>query len=335
VSAATEPAAGVKLTDAVAVHIYETMARIRAFEDRIHELKANDELEGFIHLMVGQEAVDAGVCANLRTEDSVFTTFRNHGQCIAKGMSIDAMMAEMFGRATGVCRGKGGSMHLADHSKRVFGGNGIVGSSPPLALGPALTAKTLGTDHVAVAFFGEGAAQQGTTHEALNLAAIWKLPVIFVCSNNMYAQATPITYASLVPDVAKRASAYGIPGITIDGQDAGLVYDVASEAVERARAGGGPTLIEAKTFLYYGAWEGEHPDSKVYRSEQLEQQFLSRDPLELHAATLLERGWASEDELTQIREAARSEVDEAVAYARESPWPDLNECSTDAYVSYA
>jgi hypothetical protein len=162
VTVVDERASDERLTPAVSVEIYRTMVRIRAFEDRIHELKGNDELEGFIHLSVGQEAVDAGMCAALQEDDSVFTTFRNHGQCIAKGVDMRAMMAEMFGRATGCCRGKGGSMHLADHSKRLFGGNGIVGSSPPLALGPALTAKTLGTEQVSVAFFGEGAAQQGT-----------------------------------------------------------------------------------------------------------------------------------------------------------------------------
>jgi pyruvate dehydrogenase E1 component alpha subunit len=319
----------------VARELHRTMVRIRSFEDRVHELKAREELEGFIHLVVGQEAVDAGVVAHLRPTDSLFTSFRNHGQAIAKGMDVDAMMAEMFGRATGTNRGKGGSMHISDHSLRMFGGNGIVGSSPPLALGPALTAKTLGTDEVAVAFFGEGAAQQGVTHEAMNFAATQSLPVIFVCSNNRYAQSTTVDYNSAIPDIAARAAAYAMPGEIVDGQDAIAMYEVAGAAVERARAGDGPTLIEAKTYLFYGAWEGEHPDSKTYRSPELDAHFLGRDPIELLAARLVAAGAATEEELAEDKRAAEAEVDAAVEFARESPWPAPEEVATDVYAPAA
>jgi pyruvate dehydrogenase E1 component alpha subunit len=324
------------MPESFALQTFETMVRIRAFEDKVHELKADDELDGFIHLVAGQEAIDAVVCGLLENDDSIFTTFRNHGQCIAKGMSTRAMMAEMFGRDSGCCRGKGGSMHLADHSKHMFGGNGIVGSSPPLALGPALAAKTLGTTQVSVAFFGEGAAQQGTTQEALNLAAIWDLPVIFVCSNNMYAQATPIDYASRVPNIAERAAAYGMPGVTVDGQNAAEVYETAHEAIARARSGGGPTLIEGKTWLYYGAWEGEHPDAKVYRSVELDNDYKRRDPIAIHSQLLLETGWATETEgrLEKVRAAAAAEIEDAVSYARASNWPDVAAGGQGVYVSY-
>jgi pyruvate dehydrogenase E1 component alpha subunit len=323
-----------QIDQAHALKIYRLMVRMRVFEERVHVLNANGELEGFIHLMTGQEAVDASVGCLLRDDDAVFSSFRNHGQCIAKGMDLESMMAELFGREGGCCRGNGGSMHFADHSKRMFGGNGIVGSSPPLALGPALAARTLGTDDVSVAFFGEGAAQQGTTHEALNLAAVWDLPVIFVCANNMYAQATPITYASRVPDIAARASAYGMAGLTVDGQDAVAIYEAASTAIDRARRGKGPTLVEAKTFLYYGAWEGEHPDSKVYRSKQLEDEFRRRDPIELHREVLLGRDWASEPELQSIHEAATDEIDRAVEFARASRWPDPADLVSAVYVEF-
>jgi pyruvate dehydrogenase E1 component alpha subunit len=324
-----------ELSKSLGLQLYQTMTRIRTFEDKIRDLNTAGELEGYIHLAVGQEGVDAGVCANLGRTDALFTSFRNHGQCIAKGLEIDAMMAEMFGRSTGTNRGKGGSMHLADHSRYMFGGNGIVGSSPPLALGPALTSKVRGTKEVSVSFFGEGAAQQGTTHEAMNLASIWKLPVIFVCTNNFYAQSTPVTYSSAVHDISARGEAYGMPGVMVDGQDVVQVYEVASEAVDRARSGQGPTLIEAKTFLFYGAWEGEHPDSKNYRSKELEAQFLARDPIQLLAQQLIGRGWAADSDLEAIRQAAVREIEAAVDFARGSAKPSPEDALKDVYVSYA
>jgi acetoin:2,6-dichlorophenolindophenol oxidoreductase subunit alpha len=311
--------------------LYQTMVRIRAFEDAIHVLKANDELEGFIHLTVGQEAVDAGICAALRADDSVFTSFRNHGQCIAKGVDTKAMMAEMFGRSTGCCGGKGGSMHLADHAKYIFGGNGIVGSAPPLALGPALTAKTLGTSQVSVGFFGEGAAQQGVTHEAMNFAATLELPVVFVCTNNRYAQSTPVDYNSAVADIAARADGYAMPAVIVDGQSVLDVYEAARTAVEHARAGNGPSLIEAKTFLFYGAWEGEHPDSKTYRDPELEASFLARDPIVLFGNQLIESGWASREQIGALRSEAEAETSDAIEYARSSPWPAPEHTETDVY----
>lgn len=319
----------------VALDLHRTMARIRAFEERCRTLVAEREIEGFVHLTVGQEGVDAGVVAALREDDAVFTSFRNHGQCIAKGMRMDAMMAEMFGRATGCNKGKGGSMHLADHSRWVFGGNGLVGSAPPLALGPALSARARGTEQVAVCFFGEGAAQQGVVHEAMNLASIWKLPVLFVCANNTYAQSTPISFNSAVGDIAARAAAYDMPGEIVDGQDALAVHGAASAAIARARAGEGPTLLEAKTFLYYGAWEGEHPLSMSYRDRALEEHYLSRDPITLLGARIVAEGWAGEETLAQTLREAEGEVDAAVEHARESAWPALEECATDVYAPAA
>lgn len=329
-----EPAVGAASRE-LANDLYRTMARIRAFEDRLHQLVADREIEGFVHLTVGQEAVDVGVVSLLEQDDSVFTSFRNHGQGLAKGMDMNAMMAEMFGRATGTNRGKGGSMHLSDHSRFMFGGNGLVGSAPPLALGPALSAKLRGGEQVAVCFFGEGGAQQGVVHESMNLAAVWKLPVIFVCANNRYAQSTSIKFNSPIEDLAQRAAAYDMPGQTLDGQDVLAVREAAEAAIARARAGEGPTFLEAKTFLYYGAWEGEHPLSKTYREADVEAYFRSRDPLDVLAARIAAESWASDDELARVRADAEREVDAAVAFARESPYPELAEIATDVYAPTA
>lgn len=315
----------------LALELHRTMARVRAFEERLHRLVADREVEGFVHLTVGQEGVDVGVCSLLRADDAVFTSFRNHGQCIAKGMEMRPMMAEMFGRATGCNRGKGGSMHLADHDRWVFGGNGLVGSAPPLALGPALSARTLGEGRVAVCFFGEGAAQQGVVHESMNLASIWRLPVVFVCANNNYAQSTPLHFNSSVRDIAARAAAYDMPGEIVDGQDVLAVRSAAERAIERARAGEGPTLLEAKTFLYHGAWEGEHPLSMSYRDRELEAHFLARDPVGLLADRVVQEGWATRAEIERTLSAAEDEVTDAVDYARSSPWPEPAELASDVY----
>lgn len=324
---------GEVMDESTALGLYRNMVRIRAFEDRVHTLKANDELEGFIHLTTGQEAVDAGVCALLQQQDAVFTSFRNHGQAIAKGLDINAMMAEMFGRATGCNRGRGGSMHISDHSLSFFGGNGIVGSSPPLALGPALTAKLRRTAHVSVCFFGDGAMQQGVVHESMNLAATWKLPVVFVCANNTYAQSTRLAYNSAVQDLASRAGAYAFPGVTVDGQDVVKVFKAAAEAVDRARAGDGPSLLEAVTDLFMGAWEGEHPDSKTYRDPDRDELFRSRDPIGLLGNQLVAASWATAEDLATVSDAAAKEVDDAVAFARASPWPTLDDNQMEVYAA--
>src|SRR5262249_8351678 len=236
---------------------YRTMRTIRSFEQTLNELSQAGRVPGFLHLYAGEEAVAAGVSIGLGDNDYVASTHRGHGHAIAKGVDLNAMMAEIFGKSSGVCKGKGGSMHIADVEKGMLGANGIVGGGIPLACGAALTAKTLGTGGVAVCFFGDGAANQGTFHEGLNLAAIWNLPVIFVCENNGYAESTPVRYHCAASDIANRASAYEIPGVVVDGLDVFAVYEAAQEAIGRARRGEGPSLLEAKTYRFYGHFQGD------------------------------------------------------------------------------
>ncbi len=239
--------------------LHRTMLTIRLFEQRVAREFRTGEIPGFVHMYVGEEAVAAGVCANLDDDDYVTSTHRGHGHCIAKGCDLDGMMAEIYGREDGLCKGRGGSMHIADFSRGMLGANAIVGGGIALATGAGLAASVRGSGQVAVAFFGDGAANQGVLHESLNLAAIWKLPVLYVCENNGFAESTPAAYATSVPDVASRAAGYGIPGVVVDGADALAVYGAARTAVERARAGEGPTLLEVKTYRFMGHFEGD-PD---------------------------------------------------------------------------
>ena len=228
------------------LEIYERMVTIRKFEDRVHDEYAAGRIPGFVHLYAGEEAVAVGVCAHLSDADNITSTHRGHGHCIAKGVGVNEMMAELYGRTTGACKGKGGSMHIADIDRGMLGANGIVGGGVPLACGAALTAQVQGSGAVAVSFFGDGGANEGTFHEGLNLAAIWKLPTIFVVENNRYAQSTSVKYASAGGDIAARAQAYGIPGVTVDGLDLFDVYETTGAAIDRARAGDGPTLLECQ-----------------------------------------------------------------------------------------
>ncbi len=314
-----------------ALLIYERMRLIRAFEERVRELFAAGEIPGFVHLYAGEEAVAVGVCSHLTDDDYITSTHRGHGHCIAKGVDVKPMMAELYGRSTGSCRGKGGSMHIADVSKGMLGANGIVGGGPPLACGAALTAKTLGTDQVAVCFFGDGAAEQGTTHEGMNLAAIWKLPVIFVCENNGFAESTPVDYHCAVTDIAERAASYDIPGVSVDGLDVMAVYEAAAAAVARARAGEGPSLIETKTWRYYGHFEG---DQITYRTPEQDQAARERDPIQRFAEQIVSQGIVSQADLDAIDGKAEAAIDEAVEYAESSPLPETAETLTDVYVSY-
>lgn len=312
--------------------IYERMRLIRAFEDRVAELFAEGRLPGFVHLYAGEEAIAVGVCAHLTDRDYITSTHRGHGHCIAKGVDVKEMMAELFGKASGSCKGKGGSMHIADVSKGMLGANGIVGGGGPLACGAGLSAKVRGTDQVAVCFFGDGAAEQGTMHESMNLAAIWKLPVIFVCENNLYAESTPWTYHGATRgSFADRASAYNMPGVLVDGTDVFAVYEVAEEAIARARRGEGPTLIEARAFRYYGHFQG---DPLTYRTPEEEAGYRAKDPIEQFKKRVLERGLLSEKELRTIDEKVSRLIDEAVRFAEESPYPSVEECLTDVYVDY-
>ena len=320
-----------ELTRERAVWIYERMRLIRSFEERVAKLFADGRIPGFVHLYAGEEAVAVGVCAHLGDGDYITSTHRGHGHCIAKGVPVNEMMAELFGRATGSCRGKGGSMHIADVSRGMLGANGIVGGGPPLASGAALTARTLGTGAVAVCFFGDGAAEQGTTHEAMNLAAIWKLPVVFVCENNQFAESTPVGYHCAATSIADRAASYNIPGVLVDGYDVLAVHEAAGEAVARARRGEGPSLLEARTWRYFGHFEG---DQVTYRTAEQSAAYRERDPLVVFARQATERGVLAQADLDRIDQEAERQVDEAIAFADQSPLPAPEESLTDVYVAY-
>ncbi|MBA4493504.1 thiamine pyrophosphate-dependent dehydrogenase E1 component subunit alpha [Paenactinomyces guangxiensis] len=315
-----------------ATWMYRKMVEIRKFEDKVHELFAKGNLPGFVHLYAGEEAVAVGICAHLNKKDSITSTHRGHGHCIAKECDLNGMMAEIYGKATGLCKGKGGSMHIADLEKGMLGANGIVGGGFPLACGSALTAKLKKTDAVSVSFFGDGANNQGTFHEGINLAAIWKLPVIFVAENNGYAEATPFSYASSCKDIAQRAAAYNIPGVVVDGKDVVAVYKAAQEAVERARRGEGPTLIECKTYRNYGHFEGDQQKYKT--SEESQYHRNEKDPINLFRAYLVESKLLTEEELSNIDSDVEKAISDAVKFAEESPLPSAEELFTEVYVSY-
>lgn len=311
--------------------IYERMSLIRKFEDKVHDLFAAGTLPGFVHLYAGEEAVAVGVCASLRDDDFITSTHRGHGHCIAKGVDVRGMMAELYGRATGSCKGKGGSMHIADMDKGMLGANGIVSGGLPLACGSALRAKVKKTDQITACFFSDGATNQGTFHEALNLASIWKLPVLFVCENNLYAESTPVDYSTNIKDLAERASAYGMPGVIVDGMDVFDVYEATKQAVERARVGQGPTFIEAKTYRYYGHFEG---DALKYRTKDEEQMYRERDPIENFRRRVLAENLLMSAELEEIEKKVQAQVEAAIKYAEASPYPNPEECLKDVYVSY-
>ena len=312
-----------KLVDA-----YTTMVKIRTFEEHAAQLFAEGKIPGFVHLYAGEEAVAAGVCATLRDSDYITSTHRGHGHLISKGGDVKRMMAELFGKRTGYCKGKGGSMHIADMNLGIMGANGIVGGGPPLAAGAGFACKYLGRDDVAVCFFGDGAANQGTTHEGMNLASCWKLPVVFVNENNRYGISCSVDRATCVTDIADKAAAFDMPAVTVDGNDLIAVYEAASEAVERARRGAGPTLIECKTYRQRGHFEGDPAD---YRSPEEVAEWKAKDPIPRLEKKLLEMGVLTEDRVREIRASVLAEVEEAVRFAEESPLPDPSEVTEDVY----
>jgi pyruvate dehydrogenase E1 component alpha subunit len=321
-----------ELTRDRAVWIYERMRLIRAFEERVAKLFAEGRIPGFVHLYAGEEAVGVGAIECLTDEDYITSTHRGHGHCIAKGVPVGEMMAELFGKSDGCCRGKGGSMHVADLSRGMLGANGIVGGGPPLAAGAALTAKVLKTGAVTVCFFGDGAAEQGTTHEAMNLAAVWKLPVVFVCENNQFAESTPWTYHCAATSIADRAASYNMPGVLVQGDDVIAVCEAAGEAVARARRGEGPSLIEARTWRYFGHFEG---DQVTYRTaEQSVDYRQQHDPLTLFAGQASERNLLTREDIDRIDRDAEKQVDAAIEFAEKSPLPAPEEALTDVYVTY-
>ncbi len=311
--------------------MYETMVTIRRFEEQSRREADAGKLRG-MHSSIGQEAVPTGICAHLRDDDYVLGTHRSHHHCIAKGVDLNEMMAELLGKATGTNKGKGGTMHIADINKGMLGANGVVGSNIPVATGVALSAKVRGSDQVSVVFFGDGASSQGSLHEAMNLASIWKLPVLFVCENNRYAESTPFEYAVAGGSVANRAAGYDMPGVLVDGQSALDMYEVGREAVARARAGEGPTLIEAQTYRYQGHFGADDPLG--YRTQEEEDYYEARDCIARMRAHLTDGGYATEADLEAIEAGALAAVTAATQFADGSPFPEADELTTDVYVSY-
>lgn len=308
--------------------MYRCMVKIREFESRANELFLAGELPGFLHLYLGEEAVAAGVMGALRKDDYIASTHRGHGHLIAKGGDIKLMMAELFGKSTGYCKGKGGSMHVADLDLAMLGANGIVGAGIPIATGAALACQYKGTDNVAVSFFGDAASNRGTFHEAINMGSVWNLPIVYVCENNLYGVSTCQRDHMNICDVADRGAAYGIPGRVVDGNDVEAVYLAAAEAVERARSGAGPTLVECKTWRHQGHFVG---DPATYRDPAEHEEWLKKDPVPRGAEMLLTRGHATTGEIEQIVADIRAEIDAAVEFGRSSPWPEAAEVLTDVY----
>ncbi|QQP92834.1 thiamine pyrophosphate-dependent dehydrogenase E1 component subunit alpha (plasmid) [Skermanella sp. TT6] len=310
---------------------YRQMRLIRMFEDRVSQEGATGDIPGNTHLYAGQEASAVGICMHLDDGDRIGSTHRGHGHSIAKGCDADGMMAEIFGKATGTCRGKGGSMHIADLGKGMLGANGIVGGSPPLVCGAALAAQTLGLDRVAVAFTGDGGINQGTTAESLNLAMVWKLPVIFAVEDNGFGEATASDWA-VAGDIVERAKGYGMPAERVDGLDFFAVHDAAGRAVSRARSGGGPTLLHIKVARFYGHFSGD-PDT--YRTPE-ERAAMKRDQdcLRIFRRRVTEAALLDEAQLDAVDAEVAATIDRAVASARAAPKPDPKELLTDVYVSY-
>jgi pyruvate dehydrogenase E1 component alpha subunit len=323
---ATETLKGI--APATLVEIFRKIVLVREFEEKVFELFGKNLIPGTLHLYTGQEAVAAGVCQALEPRDLVQSTHRGHGHCLAKGADLKRMMAELFGKATGYCKGKGGSMHITDFSVGVLGATGVVASGLPLAVGAALSAKLRKSGQVVACFFGDGASNNGTFHESLNLASLWKLPVVFVCENNLYAMGTRISKAMVLEDVAPRAAGYGMPGVVADGNDGVEVYLAAREAVARARRGEGPSLLECKTYRHRGH---SRFDPAKYRPAKEVEDWLSRDPVRIMRARVAEASALSEEQAETIVRDTRKAVEESARFAMDSPDPDPASASEDVF----
>jgi pyruvate dehydrogenase E1 component alpha subunit len=319
-----------QLTKEELLGLYKVMVTIRAFELKVAELVAAGRLPGFAHLYAGQEAIAAGVCANLGDKDFMISTHRGHGHVIAKGGKIDLMMAELFGKATGYCKGKGGSMHIADVDLGILGANGIVGAGLPILAGAAFACKYKKTGGVGVCFFGDGASNRGTFHEALNLSSVWKLPAVYICENNLLGMSVYQKDHMNIVDIADRSAAYGIPGISIDGNDVTAVYEAAANAIKRARRGEGASLIECKTWRHRGHFEG---DPSLYKKSEEQEAWLKKDPILRLGISLMGLGYASEQDLSQIRADVEAKIEAAVKFAQESPSPTPENLFTDVYAN--
>jgi TPP-dependent pyruvate/acetoin dehydrogenase alpha subunit len=314
------------------LEMYRRMQRIRQFELKLKDLTIRSEIPGFIHLSIGEEASAVGICAALRPTDRITSTHRGHGHLIAKGGELERMLAEIFGKRTGYCKGKGGSMHIVDYSLGILGANGIVGGGIPIATGSALAAKVTKRDDVTACFFGDGAANEGTFHEGLNLAGVLKLPAIYVCENNGYQVFTSMESVTAGKSIAGRAAAYGMPGFAIDGNDVLEVYRYATEAVARARNGEGPTLLECRTYRWEGHVVGEGAfGGRPYRSEEELNSWKARCPILQFEKRMLESGRISREEMDRIVAQTQTELEAAVEFARTSPLPDPAEAAADVY----
>lgn len=308
--------------------LYKQMWLIRFFEEKVDEFFAKGMIHGTTHLSVGQEASAVGSIAVLEDQDKITSTHRGHGHCIAKGATVNGMMAELFGRTTGYCKGKGGSMHIADVDKGNLGANGIVGGGFAIAAGAALTSQMKGSGYVVLCFFGDGASNEGSFHEAINLASIWKLPVVFICENNQYGMSGPVREMINIEDIAARAASYGIPGKVVDGNDVFDVMNGVNEAVERARNGEGPSIVEAKTYRSKGHSKS---DAKKYRTREEEKEWLLRDPIKLMAEIMIEQGIFTQQDAEEIKAEAKKDVEESVEFAKNSPEPTLDALMEDIY----
>lgn len=321
-----------QLTRETLLDAYRSMRTIREFEERLHVEFATGEIPGFVHLYAGEEASAVGTMMHLTDSDYVATTHRGHGHCIAKGVDVHGMMAEIYGRRTGVCRGKGGSMHIADLSRGMLGANGIVGAGAPLVCGAALAAKLRRTGGVGVCFFGDGASNQGVIFESMNLASVWRLPAIFVAENNGYAEATSASWSVAADNIADRANGFGMPGVIVDGFDFFAVYEALGEAVGRARNGGGPTLVEVKLSRYYGHFEG---DAQTYRAVgEVQKLREEKDCLKRFEERVVRAELACIDDLRAIDERVKEQIDDAVRSAKAAPLPTEGDLLADVYVAY-
>jgi pyruvate dehydrogenase E1 component alpha subunit len=318
------------LSEEKLLKMYQDMLKIRYFENKVVDIYSKGLMPGLAHLYIGEEAIAVGVCANLTESDFATSTHRGHGHLIAQGANLKKMMAEILGKETGYCKGKGGSMHIMDISKGILGANGIVGAGIPVATGSAYSAKLRGTDQVTVAFFGDAASNQGNFHESLNMAATWNLPVVYICENNLYGISVDIRKVTNTKDLATRALAYDIPGIVVNGNDVLEVYRVTKESVERARKGEGPTLIECKTYR----WKGHHvgDPGQIYRLEKEIEGWKERCPIKTFRERLIKEKMSSEEELSLIEKDTKKMIKEATNFAIQSPYPDEKEAYEDLFV---
>jgi TPP-dependent pyruvate/acetoin dehydrogenase alpha subunit len=323
----------ITLAPDIAIEMYRKMRLIRRFEERVIDLVNANAIAGVTHEYIGQEAIAVGVCSALRSNDVISSTHRGHGHIIAKGGEVRRMIAELFGRVTGYNRGKGGSMHIADLALGIYGANGIVGAGVPIAAGAAWAARIQKSGVVAATFFGDGGANQGVIHETMNLAGIWNLPLIFICENNQYAVTTPTSYATAGPGISERAAGYGFPGVRVDGMQVDAVYEAVGKAVERARAGEGPTLIECMAYRYQGHFTAERALSLSYRKQEEMDYWRAKDPLLTWSALLESQSILSEDAREQVHAGIEALLNEAEEFGKQSAWPEPEEALTDMYVT--